>query len=94
MVGTWLQMTCLIADVKIFFQWVPSHVNVCGIEIVDGLAFEDIHKDSARGGCLTFPEIATRKQDISSSWRQTHVYEWYGGNYPGASLLGRSSRRD
>ncbi|GFW57646.1 uncharacterized protein TNCV_2925651 [Trichonephila clavipes] len=53
-------------------KWVPSQVNVCRNEIVDGLAIEDSHKDSTHGGCLTFSEIAIRiKQDISSSWRKT-----------------------
>ncbi|GFY34175.1 uncharacterized protein TNCV_2504781 [Trichonephila clavipes] len=54
-------------NVKIFFQWVPSHGN----EITDGLTREVSHKDSTHGGYLTFYEIATRvKQDISSSWKQ------------------------
>ncbi|GFY09660.1 uncharacterized protein TNCV_381551 [Trichonephila clavipes] len=34
------------------------------------------------------------KQDISSSWRQASVHEWYEGNRPGAVLLGTGSRRD
>ncbi|GFY35565.1 transposable element Tcb2 transposase [Trichonephila clavipes] len=39
--------------------------------------------------------ITTRvKQDISSSWRQAPVHEWYDGNRPGVTLLGTSSRRD
>ncbi|GFV33090.1 RNase H domain-containing protein [Trichonephila clavipes] len=70
-------LNSLSAIVKIFFLWVPSHVNVCGNEIADVLARDCYHKDSTRGGCLTLSEIATRvKQDISSSWRQAHVHEW------------------
>ncbi|GFV72075.1 uncharacterized protein TNCV_2460081 [Trichonephila clavipes] len=83
------------ANVKIFFQWVPWHVNVCGNEIADGLAREGSHKDFIHEAYLTFLEIATRvKQDISSSWRQAPVHEWYERNLPGAALLGTSSRRE
>ncbi|GFW05755.1 RNase H domain-containing protein [Trichonephila clavipes] len=64
-------------------------------DIADRLAIESSHKDSTFGGCLTFSEIATRfKQDISSSWKQTPVDEWYEGNCPGAALLGTSIRSD
>ncbi|GFT44885.1 hypothetical protein TNCV_463001 [Trichonephila clavipes] len=34
------------------------------------------------------------KQDISSSWRQAPIYEWYEGNRPGAALIGTSSWQD
>ncbi|GFV19180.1 uncharacterized protein TNCV_3223981 [Trichonephila clavipes] len=62
-----------------------SHVNVCVNEIADGLNRQGSHKDSTRGGCLTFSEIVTRvKQDISSSWRQAPVHE---GNCPGAAEM-------
>ncbi|GFV15709.1 RNase H domain-containing protein [Trichonephila clavipes] len=78
-------------NVKIFFQWVPSHVYACGNEIADGLAREGSHKNSTHGHCFTFSEIATRvKQDISSSWQQASVHEWYEG----PALLGAGSRRD
>ncbi|GFX15806.1 uncharacterized protein TNCV_1061281 [Trichonephila clavipes] len=47
------------------------------------------------GGCLIVSEIATRvEQDMSSSWKQAPVNEWYEGNHPGAALLGKGSRRD
>ncbi|PRD31434.1 UNVERIFIED_CONTAM: hypothetical protein NCL1_23570 [Trichonephila clavipes] len=59
-------------------SWVPSHVNVCENEIADGLTREGSHKNSMHGGCLVFSEIATRaKQDVSSSWKQAPVHEWY-----------------
>ncbi|GFT85875.1 uncharacterized protein TNCV_3255291 [Trichonephila clavipes] len=59
-------------------KWVPSHVNVCENEIADGLTREGSHKNSMHGGCLVFSEIATRaKQDVSSSWKQAPVHEWY-----------------
>ncbi|GFT80937.1 uncharacterized protein TNCV_1935291 [Trichonephila clavipes] len=86
-------LNCLSVNVKIFFQWVPSHVNVCGIEIADALAREDSHKDSTHSGCLTSEIYNWLKQDISFTWRQAPVHEWYEGNRPGASLLG-TSRRD
>ncbi|GFX39096.1 hypothetical protein TNCV_359101 [Trichonephila clavipes] len=38
----------------VLYEWVPSHVNVCGDEIAGGLAREDSHKDSTRGSFLTF----------------------------------------
>ncbi|GFV15492.1 RNase H domain-containing protein [Trichonephila clavipes] len=76
---------------RALYEWVPSHVNVCGKEIEE----KGSHKDSALGGCLTFSEIATRvNQEISSIWRQALVHEWYGGNRFGAALLGTSSRRN
>ncbi|GFV80121.1 uncharacterized protein TNCV_1476841 [Trichonephila clavipes] len=85
----------LIVNVKIFFQWVPSHVNVCENEIIDYFTREGSHKDTTYGGCLTFSDIATRvKQDVSSSWKQAPVHERYEGNHPGAALLGAGSRRD
>ncbi|XP_071041216.1 ribonuclease H-like [Parasteatoda tepidariorum] len=34
-------------DIRIFFQWVPSHVNVFGNEIADGLAREGSHRHTA-----------------------------------------------
>ncbi|GFU97041.1 hypothetical protein TNCV_1423411 [Trichonephila clavipes] len=56
---------------------------------------EDTHKDSTHGGHLAFSEIATRiKQDISSSWRQAPVHEWYEGNHPGTVLLETGTKRD
>ncbi|GFT58658.1 hypothetical protein TNCV_1251031 [Trichonephila clavipes] len=55
-----------MADVKIFSQWVPSHVNVYGNEIADGLAREGSHKASTHGGCLTFSEIVTQLGTNSS----------------------------
>ncbi|GFU84479.1 hypothetical protein TNCV_1567541 [Trichonephila clavipes] len=62
---------------KISFQWVPSHLSVCGNEIANGLAPEGSHKDSTLVSCLTFSEIASWvKQDVSSSWRQAFVHEW------------------
>ncbi|GFW40000.1 uncharacterized protein TNCV_5116831 [Trichonephila clavipes] len=65
-------LNSLSANVKIYFQWVPSHVNVCENDIAGGLAREGSHEDSMHGGCLTFSEIAKRvKQDASSSWKQT-----------------------
>ncbi|GFT67411.1 RNase H domain-containing protein [Trichonephila clavipes] len=80
---------------KVPQTWVPSHVNVCGNDIADGLTREGSHKNSMHGGCLTFSEIATRvKQDVSSSWKQVPVHEWYEGNHPGAALLEIGSRRD
>ncbi|GFX68579.1 uncharacterized protein TNCV_1799921 [Trichonephila clavipes] len=88
-------LNCLSANVKIFFQWVPSHVNVCEKDIADDLACENSFKDSTHGGYLTFSEIATRvKQDIGSSWRQSPVHKWYEGNHPGAALDGKSRARD
>ncbi|GFU62242.1 hypothetical protein TNCV_4859571 [Trichonephila clavipes] len=46
------------------------------------------------GGCLTFSKIVTRvKQDVSSSWKQPPVHEWYEGNHPGAALLGTAVAR-
>ncbi|GFU20705.1 uncharacterized protein TNCV_3176431 [Trichonephila clavipes] len=79
-------LNSLSANVKIFFQWVSSHVNICENEIADGLA---------REGSLIFSEIATRvKQDISSSWRQAPVHEWYERNRPDVALLGTDSRRE
>ncbi|GFW46212.1 uncharacterized protein TNCV_2813091 [Trichonephila clavipes] len=57
-------LNSLSANVKLFFQWVSSHVNVCGNEIADGLACEGSHKYFTHGGCLTFSEIVTWvKQD-------------------------------
>ncbi|GFV67003.1 integrase catalytic domain-containing protein [Trichonephila clavipes] len=82
-------------NVKIIFLWLPSYVNVCGNEIADGLARESSHKDSTHGGCFILSEIATRfKQDVSSSWKQAPVDEWYEGIHPGAAFLGTGSRRD
>ncbi|GFW85803.1 RNase H domain-containing protein [Trichonephila clavipes] len=64
-----LLLNLLSDNVKIFIQWVPSHVNINRNDIADGLAREGRHKDSVIGACLTFSEIATQvKQDISSSW--------------------------
>ncbi|GFS73124.1 RNase H domain-containing protein [Trichonephila clavipes] len=99
MVETWWQndndvqlLNCMSVNVKIFFQWVPLHVNLCGNEIADVWAREDSRKDSTHGGCLTFSEIATRiKQDISPFWRQAPVHELYERNRP---FLGTGSRRN
>ncbi|GFW96906.1 uncharacterized protein TNCV_2160411 [Trichonephila clavipes] len=85
----------LSADIKIFFHWVPSHVNICGNEIADGLIREGSCKDSTHGSCLTFSEIATRvKQDIRSSWIQAPVHQRYEENRPGAALIETSSGRN
>ncbi|GFX40743.1 catalase [Trichonephila clavipes] len=63
--------------------------------VKDGLVHEGSHKDSTRGSCLTFSETATRvKQNVSSSWKQAPLHEWYEGNHPSAALLGTGSRRD
>ncbi|PRD26167.1 UNVERIFIED_CONTAM: hypothetical protein NCL1_38871 [Trichonephila clavipes] len=83
-------LNCLSVYVKIFFQWVPSHVNVCGIEIADALAREDSHKDSTHSGCLTSEIYNWLKQDISFSWRQAPVHEWYEGNRPEPPLVQES----
>ncbi|GFV69947.1 RNase H domain-containing protein [Trichonephila clavipes] len=88
-------LNSLSANVKIFFQWVPWHVNICGDEIADCLARESSHKDSTFDGCITFSEIATRvKQDIISCWKQAPVHEWYEESPPGAALLGIGRKRD
>ncbi|GFX09857.1 hypothetical protein TNCV_3565351 [Trichonephila clavipes] len=67
-------------DVKVFFQWVLSHIYVAHPR-------GKIPNESIDGGCLTFKEIAIR-QDISSSWRQAPVHE---GNRGGAAMIGASS---
>ncbi|GFV75847.1 hypothetical protein TNCV_1757751 [Trichonephila clavipes] len=54
-----------------------------------GLALEGRPIDSTLSGGLTLTKIATRVNlDISSSWTQTPVNEWYDGKHPGAHLLG------
>ena len=54
----------------IFFQWVPSHVNVCVNENADELAREASIKDAKSDYCHTFSEIASRvKQNINDLWR-------------------------
>ncbi|GFX10782.1 uncharacterized protein TNCV_3929221 [Trichonephila clavipes] len=55
-----LLLNSLSTNVKIFFQWVPSHGNVFENEIADGLALAGSHKDSMHSGYLSFSEIATR----------------------------------
>ncbi|GFY11590.1 uncharacterized protein TNCV_4230591 [Trichonephila clavipes] len=85
-------LSCLRATVKIFFQWVLSHVNVCGNEIADGLVREGM--ESTYGGCFTFSEIVSWVKQITSSWRQDPIHERYEGNCPGVALLWTSRRRD
>ncbi|GFV34168.1 RNase H domain-containing protein [Trichonephila clavipes] len=88
-------LNSLSVNGKIFFQWVPSHVNNCGNEIAYNLAREGSHENSKHSGCLTCLEIATRvKQDVNSSWKQAPVHEWCKGNHPDAALLGTGSKRD
>ncbi|GFW08429.1 RNase H domain-containing protein [Trichonephila clavipes] len=90
------RLSSLSAYIKIMFQWVPSHVNVCRNEIANGImARECSYKDSTHSGCLIFSEIAARvKQDIISSWRQDHIHQWHEGNRPHVTILRTSSRRD
>ncbi|GFX45841.1 hypothetical protein TNCV_934801 [Trichonephila clavipes] len=76
----------------IVFEENFQHVNVCGNEVLYGLAREGSQKGSTHSGCLTFPEIST--QDIRSSWRQAPVQERYEGNLPGSAFLETSTRRD
>ncbi|GFU18193.1 uncharacterized protein TNCV_2033431 [Trichonephila clavipes] len=58
-------LNSLSANVKIYFQRVPSHMNVCGNQITDGFVHEGSHEYSTLSGCLTFSEIATRVKRLS-----------------------------
>ncbi|GFX76297.1 catalase [Trichonephila clavipes] len=81
-----------IASKEILIQ---GSLRISYASVADGLARKVSHEDSTQGACLTFSEIVTRiKQDISSSWMQAFVHEWYEGNRPGAVLLETSSKRD
>ncbi|GFT53579.1 RNase H domain-containing protein [Trichonephila clavipes] len=81
--------------IRYLYHSATAALNVCGNEIANDLAHEGSHKDSTHGGYLTFSEISTRiKQDISSSWRQASVHEWYERNRPHAAMIGASNRRD
>lgn len=84
----------LCVNIKIFFQWVPSHVNVYGNEIADGLAREGSHQGSpSTNRRLTYSEIASRvKKDITQSWKQPPMNDWYETKHPGASLIGTQNR--
>ncbi|GFV72613.1 hypothetical protein TNCV_4937891 [Trichonephila clavipes] len=54
-----------------------------------------ITADLIREGLMFARKISTRvKQDVSSTWREALVHEWYEGNHLVVTLLGTGSWRD
>ena len=73
---------------KIFFQWVPSHVNVCDNETANELAREGSLKDANCDGYLTFSKTAFRvEENINALGRVAPVHQWYACNRPRAALI-------
>ncbi|GFY15931.1 transposable element Tc3 transposase [Trichonephila clavipes] len=75
-----------------FFQWIPTHVNVCGNEIADGLACESSHKYFTHGSALLFNKLLPGSTKISVPLGGRPP--WYERNRPGTAFIEKSNRRD
>ncbi|GFW39321.1 RNase H domain-containing protein [Trichonephila clavipes] len=80
---------------QIHFQWIPSHVDIAGNEIVDSLAETGVGETTTPATPLTFLELFSKyKAKNKAIWMVLPVHPWYQSECPGGSLVRGSSRRD
>ncbi|GFU08165.1 hypothetical protein TNCV_3766181 [Trichonephila clavipes] len=75
-----IQMPTLLGEYKMSIPSILKRVKLCCDRVLpEGMEGK-------------MPKPDTVKQDVSSSWKQAPLHEWFEGNHP--VLLGTVSRRD
>ncbi|GFY17122.1 RNase H domain-containing protein [Trichonephila clavipes] len=75
----------------IYFQWIPSHVNIAGNEFANSLTRAGAGETTTPAAPLTYLELFSKyKAKNKAIWMIPPVHPWS----PGGSLVRGSSRRD
>ncbi|GFS81219.1 RNase H domain-containing protein [Trichonephila clavipes] len=79
----------------IHFQWISSHVNIDGNEIVDSLARAGAGETTTPAAPLSYLKLFSKyKAKNKAIWMIPPVHPWYQSKCPGGSLVRGSSKRD
>ncbi len=90
-----------LPNIKSYFRWIPSLVNVYGneVKVDERVHFQEFYwrrtfKSSIDDDCcFSFSELASRvKLEINYSWKLAPVHEWYDWKGPGTALIGVSRK--
>ncbi|GBO01099.1 hypothetical protein AVEN_108158-1 [Araneus ventricosus] len=74
-------------DHEVHLQWIPSHVDIYGNEVVDNLAKQGTAEPLCSTPSLTFDEIySIRKNKDLKTWRVPPSHDWYKRSSPGGSI--------
>jgi len=80
---------------RIHLQWIPSHVDIFGNEMADGLAKAGAEETVAPFAPLTYLELFSKcKTKIRTIWMVPPEHPWSQSKIPGGSMAQGIDRRD
>ncbi|GBM47727.1 hypothetical protein AVEN_59571-1 [Araneus ventricosus] len=89
------KLKSLSVSYRIHLQWIPSHVNIQGNEIADGLAKAGADGASVPSASLTYLDLFSRAKSRNKTiWLIPPVHHWFQGSRPGGCLSIDCNRRD